>query len=141
MSETAICHQGIVKEITNNVLFVEIERRSACASCHAKGVCGSFDKKEEVIAIPTHEPEAYQVGEQVQVNLEKSLGAKAVVLAYFCPFLALALGLFVTYYFTRNELLSIGVSFAATTIYFLFIKKIDNKLKRHFSFVVSKISQ
>jgi len=63
------------------------------------------------------------------------------VLAYLCPFLALALGLFLTYFITKNELLSIGVGFAATALYFLFIKKIDNKLQKKFSFVVSKLNE
>ena len=141
MNDPTLCHQGTITEITGNTLFVEIERRSACASCHAKSVCLSADKKDEVITVNTNEPEIYNVGEKVQVNLKKSLGAKALVLAYLCPFLALVLGLFVTYYLTKNELLSIGVGFAVTALYFLFIKKIDNKLQKKFSFIVSKIDK
>ena len=140
MNAPTLCHQGIVKEITGNTLFVKIERRSACAACHAKGVCLSSDKKDEVISVTTNEHEQFQVNETVQLTLKKSLGAKAVVLAYLCPFLALVLGLFVTYYFTKNELLSVGVAFVMTILYFLFIKKIDSRLKKQFSFVVSKIS-
>jgi sigma-E factor negative regulatory protein RseC len=141
MKSGEICHQGVVKEIRGNMLYVEVERRAACAACHAKSVCMASEKKDEVIAAFTSNPEEYRVGELVQVALKKMLGAKAVVLAYLLPFLALALGLFVTYYFTKNELLSIGVAFTATTLYFLFIKKIDSKLKKHFTFVVSKISK
>jgi sigma-E factor negative regulatory protein RseC len=122
-------------------LYVEIERRAACASCHAKSVCLSSEKRDEIIQVFTNNAGAFQVGEVVQVKLEKSLGAKAVVIAYLFPFLALALGLFITYYFTKNELLSIGVSFAATALYFLFIKKMDNRLKKRFTFVVSKTEE
>jgi sigma-E factor negative regulatory protein RseC len=139
MNESAICHQGVVKEIRDNTLFVQIERSSACAACHAKSVCLSSDRKEEIIPVPINEPDAFQVGELVQINLKKTLGAKAVVIAYLCPLIVLVAGLFTTYYFTKNELLSVGVSFAATALYFLFIKKIDTKLKKHFVFVVSKI--
>jgi sigma-E factor negative regulatory protein RseC len=81
------------------------------------------------------------VGELVQVTLKKSLGAKAVVIAYLFPFMALSLGLFGTYYLTKNELLSVGVSFVATALYFLFIKKIDHRLKKHFTFFATKISK
>jgi sigma-E factor negative regulatory protein RseC len=139
MNEPAICHQGIVTEISGNTLYVEIERRAACASCHAKTVCISSNKRDETIQAFTNDPCAFQVGEIVQVKLEKSLGAKAVVIAYLFPFLALALGLFVTHYFTKNELLSVGVAFAATTLYFLFIKKMDNRIKNRFTFVVEKM--
>ena len=134
-----ICHRGTIKTIENNMLYVEIERSSACAACHAKSVCPSFDKKNEMIVVPVKDVTAFQIGESVQVNLKKTMGGKAVVLAYLFPFLALIAGLFTTYYFTKNELLSVGVAFAATTLYFLFIKKIDNKLKKHFVFSVHKI--
>ena len=141
MSNTGICHQGVIKEIKENVLFVEVERLAACASCHAKTVCLAFTKKEEIIPVPTNQPEIFQVGERVQVNLKQSLGNKAVVIAYLIPFLVLTIGLFVPYYFTKNELLSIGVAFVATTLYFLFIKKMDKKLKKQFSFFATKISE
>jgi sigma-E factor negative regulatory protein RseC len=141
MNEAEICHQGVVKEIKENTLFVEIERHTACSACHAKGVCSAFDKRNEVIPVYTNEPEQFQVNEMVQLTLKKSLGGKAVVLGYLCPFLVLIISLFTTYYFSKNELLSIGVAFAATAFYYLFIKKIDNKLKKHFTFIVSKINE
>ena len=141
MNGSSICHQGIVKEIKNNTLFVEIERRAACASCHAKSVCISFEKKDEMLSVNVNNPEAFQLDEAVQVVLKKSMGAKAVVIAYLCPFLVLSLGLFITHYFTKNELLSVCVTFVATTLYFLFIKTMDNKLKKHFSFSINKISK
>jgi sigma-E factor negative regulatory protein RseC len=140
MNELNICHQGIIKEIKEHTLFVEIERKSACAACHAKSVC-SFDKKDELISVITNEPEKYQVNEWVQLTLKKSLGAKAVVLGYLFPFLVLALSLFITYYLSRNELLSVGVSFSATALYSLFLKKMDKRFKKNFSFMVSKINQ
>jgi len=141
MSNSVICHQGVIKEIKEHVLFVEVERLAACASCHAKSVCLAFSKKDEIIPVPTNEPDTFQVGERVQVNLKQSLGTKAVVIAYLFPFLVLTLGLFVTYYFTKNELLSIGIAFVATTLYFLFIKKMDKKLQKQFSFFASKINE
>ena len=141
METSNICHQGTVREIKGALLFVEVERSAACASCHAKGACLASQRKDEIVPVYTDEPETFQIGEIVQVSLKRSLGAKAVVIAYLFPFLVLALGLFLTYYLTKNELLSIGVSFGATALYFLFIKKMDNKFKKQFSFFVSKISE
>jgi sigma-E factor negative regulatory protein RseC len=141
MNEPTICHQGVVKEITGNMLYVAIERKTACSACHARNVCFAFDKKDEVITIPTYTPEIYQVGEHIQVSLQKSLGAKAVVIAYLCPFFALILGLFITYYFTKNELLSIGIAFVVTVLYFIFLKRMNNKINKHFTFEVNKIKE
>jgi len=141
MSVSDICHQGTVKEIKEKVLYVEIERHTACAACHAQSVCLTFSKKDEIIPVPTNEPENFKVGERVHVNLKQSLGTKAVVIAYLFPFLVLAIGLFVTYYFTKNELLSIVVSFSATALYFFMIKKMDKRLKKEFSFFANKINE
>jgi len=139
MSPHLICHQGVVKQISNNTLFIEIERNTACEACHAKTMCVSFGQKDEMIQATSDTPELFQIGELVQVNMKQSLGAKAVVMAYLFPFLILILGLFVTYYFTKNELLSIGIAFSATALYFLFIKKMDKKIKKQFLFFVNKI--
>lgn len=141
MEEPNFCQQGMIKEIKENLLFVEIERSVACASCHAKGSCLASQRKNETVPIFIDEPNAYQVGELVSVTIKRSMGAKAVVIAYLFPFLVLASGLFLTYYLTKNELLSIGVSFVATTLYFIFIKKMDNRLKKQFTFSVSKINE
>jgi sigma-E factor negative regulatory protein RseC len=98
----------------------------------------SFDKKDEMVSISVNNPEIYQVGESVELKLKQSLGTKAVVIAYLCPFIVMAFGLFVTYYLTKNELLSVGVAFAATILYYLFIKSIDKKLKKQFRFTINK---
>ena len=133
-----ICQQGKVKEIKNNILFIEIERHTACASCHAKTMCIPFDKKNEVISIPVTHPDGFQVGENIQLTLKQSMGTKAVIIAYLCPFLILSSGLFLIYYFTKNELLSVGVAFAATTLYFILLKRIDSRMKKRFTFMVNK---
>jgi len=141
MSTRNICHKGTINKMLDNILYVEIERHTACAACHAKNICLSFSKKEAIIPVATNEPEKFQVGEVVQLTMKQSMGSKAVVIAYLFPFLVLALGLLVTYYFTKNELLSIGVSFAATILYFLLIKKIDKRLQKQFSFVANKMEE
>ena len=141
MDSADICQKGTIKKIQDNTLFVEVERRAACAACHAKNVCNPFNKKDEMISIQVNNPDFFQVEENVQLILKQSMGTKAVVIAYLLPFLALALGLFVTFYFTKNELLSIGVAFAVTSLYYLFIKRLDHKLKKHFTFLVNKFNK
>jgi sigma-E factor negative regulatory protein RseC len=136
-----ICQKGTIKEIKGNILFVEIERKTACAACHAKSVCIPFVKKDEVIPIPIKQPEIFCVGEIVQLSLKQSLGMRAVIIAYLFPFVVLSLGLFLIYYITKNELLSVGVAFMVTSLYYLLLKKIDNKLKKHFTFSVSKTNK
>jgi sigma-E factor negative regulatory protein RseC len=141
MNETNICHQGIVKEIAENTLFVQIERHNACTGCHAKNVCSTFGQKDEIIQVFTQNPETFQQGETVRVSMQQSLGLKAIVIAYLCPFFVLVTCLFLTYYLTNNELLSVIVALVSTVLYYLIIKKIENRLKKRFFFFVNKINE
>jgi len=141
MKSSNICQQGTIKNILGNTLFVEIKRHAACSGCQAKSFCPSSEKKEEIFPVPTKEPQLFQIGEEVQLTLKKSLGNKAVIIAYLFPFIVLTTGLFITYHFTKNDLISIGIAFVATTLYYLFLKKIDKKIEKHFSFSVNKIKE
>ena len=81
-------HEGIIDHIEGNVAHVKIESVSACASCHAKGVCSAADQEDKYLDVPL-EGADYQEGEPVQVQVEKRLGFRAVALGYFYPFLLL----------------------------------------------------
>ena len=71
--------------------------------------------------------------------MKQTLGMKAVVIAYLFPFIVLALGLFVTYALTKQELISVGVSFGLTAIYYFIISKLKDKFEKEFVFTVKKI--
>jgi len=45
-------HPGVVTSITNEFITVEILNKSACAACHAKGVCIASDESIKTIDIP-----------------------------------------------------------------------------------------
>jgi len=81
-------HDGIIDHIEGDVAHVKIDSVSACASCHAKGVCSAADQEEKYLDVPLL-GESYKKGEPVQVQVEKRLGFRAVALGYFYPFLLL----------------------------------------------------
>ena len=135
---TQVCNKAIVKEIKETYINVEMTLSSACSSCHAKGACGAADKKQEILKIACSDPTQFKVGELVDVELKKSSGRKAVLIAYFFPFVVMVLFLFGIYAITKNDLLSIGVSFAMTAIYYFIISKLKNKLEKEFVLTVKK---
>ncbi|PKP21582.1 MAG: hypothetical protein CVU02_00070 [Bacteroidetes bacterium HGW-Bacteroidetes-19] len=134
----SVCNQAIVKEIQENHIYVEMTISSACSACHAKGACGAADKKQEKLKVPCSDPTQFKVGEIVNVELKKSLGRKAVLIAYFFPFLVMVLTLLITYSISKNELLSVGLSFAFTAIYYLIISKLKDKFEKEFVLTVKK---
>ncbi len=83
-----IDHDGIIEQIEGDVAHIKINSESACAACHAKGVCGAADQEEKFLDIPL-KGETYSSGEVVKVQVARRLGFKAVALGYFYPFLLL----------------------------------------------------
>ena len=78
MSKNEISHKGVIKSITPELTTVEILSTSACAECHAKGMCGMSESKVKEISVPTDPYSVHEVGDEVQVMLKKSMGLKAV---------------------------------------------------------------
>lgn len=86
--QNLIDHEGIIEQIDHDVARVKIGSESACASCHAKGVCGAAGQEEKYMEIPL-EGSSFTAGEKVRVQVARHLGFRAVALGYIYPFLLL----------------------------------------------------
>jgi sigma-E factor negative regulatory protein RseC len=133
-----IKHEGRIVSIDGENINVSILSKSACASCHVKGMCSVSDMKEKIIEVSCPEDQEYKVGEKVIVSMRKSSGNKAVFLGYFLPFLLLVTALFVFNQLLQDEgiaaLISIGILIPYYII--LFIRK--EKIKKNFNFYICK---
>lgn len=136
--ENNICSSAVVKEIHSDSVVVEMVIDSACSQCHAKGFCLPSGQRKEQITVPSMEANQFSIGELVSLEMHKSLGRKAVMIAYFFPFLVLAAGLLITYKLTHHDLLSVGVSLALTAIYFYIVYRFRDKLETQFTFSIKK---
>lgn len=65
MPNENIQHPGKVIKIENNDITVEIIAVSACASCHAKGMCTMSEMKEKLIQVKRPENRTLEIGETV----------------------------------------------------------------------------
>lgn len=135
-----ITHQGIVEKVDGACIFVRIVQMSACASCSAKGFCSSADSKEKIIEVNSP-GSLYKVGDGVWVMGQVSMGMKAVLLAFFIPFLILVVSLFIFMNVTDdNEWLSILLSVFLLASYYFVIGLKKEKLKKSFSFTIKPIN-
>ena len=75
-----IHHAGVVERVESGIVYVRIVQQSACAACHAKAMCNASESKEKIIEVEDHSG-AYEVGEQVTVWGQTSLGMQAVLIA------------------------------------------------------------
>ena len=140
MTNNTIKHLGIVENIQGSHLSVRIVQTSACAACSVKGHCSSADSKDKIIDIIDTAAASYQVGENVMVVGETSMGMMAVVLAFIIPFVLLIFSLFLFMALMENELYSALLSLAILIPYYFILWLNKTRLKQKFSFTIKPIN-
>ncbi|MBQ2543566.1 MAG: SoxR reducing system RseC family protein [Bacteroidales bacterium] len=129
-----ITHKGRIVAIDPDITTIEIIAESACASCHAKGLCGLGEEKVKQIQVRTSAWTPRQVGDEVEVVLKKSMGYKAVFIAYGLPLVVLFAALMLLGALGVGELWAgLGALGAVAVCYFvLFLSR--NKISKDYSF-------
>lgn len=130
-------HKGIVTEISNNTILVELTVMSACSSCHAKSLC-SLDSTQKTIQI-TNPAETYNIGEMVNVVMRQSLGHKALFLGYIMPFFVLLFSVIAFSVTGLKEGLAGLLSIGMLIPYYLMLYFFKDKIKKEFKFNIEKI--
>ncbi len=125
-----VSHKGVVVAVDGNKIKVQIESVSACAACHAKGMCTLSDKEDKLIDIETPKAGDKKVGDVVTVVVSRQRGMQAVLLAYILPAIVVILSLVGLLNIVAEpvaiilSLLSLAVYY---TILYLFRNKISSK--------------
>lgn len=90
-----VTHKGKVIHLEGLDVRVMIESMSACAACHAKGMCTLSDKEDKIIDIKVSADRAAKlnVGDEVVVAVSQQRGMQAVLLAYILPAILVVLSL------------------------------------------------
>ena len=129
-----ITHKGRIVAIDPDITTIEIIAESACASCHAKGLCGLGEEKVKQIQVRTSAWTPRQVGDEVEVVLKKSMGYKAVFIAYGLSLVVLFAALMLLGALGVGELWAgLGALGAVAVCYFvLFLFR--NKISKDYSF-------
>ena len=140
MTNNTIKHLGIVENIQGSHLSVRIVQTSACAACSVKGHCSSADSKDKIIDIIDTAAASYQVGENVMVVGETSMGMQAVALAFIIPFVLLIFTLFLFMALIETELYAALLSLAVLVPYYYILWLNKTRLKQKFSFTIKPIN-
>lgn len=133
----SIEHPGVIAEITPDTIKVNIVSVSACGSCHAQSSCTVSDKEIKTIDV-MRSGQRFEVGEKVNVVLQKSLGPLAILLGYLVPLIILVIVLVVTWSVTNSEAQSGLFSLAGVAIYYGLLALFRTRLKSTFSFTIQK---
>ena len=131
-----IVHSGKVIEMTPDFTSVEITVLSACASCHAKSLCGMSEEQDKVIMLPTDPYATYNVGDEVQVCTKMSMGLKAAWISYVIPLAVLMALILILTSVGVNEFISAGAAIAGVGLYYFIIWLLRDKLNNEFVFYI-----
>lgn len=134
-----IDHEGIIEHIEDGMAHVKINSESACAACHAKGVCGAADQEEKYLDIPLNGKD-YSAGEPVRVLVAKRLGLKAVALGYVYPFILLMAVLIILTVAGINELKAGMFALLSLLPYYLGLFLARRRIESSFTFSIQKTS-
>ena len=138
MAKNEISHKGVIKSITPELTTVEIVSTSACAECHAKGMCGVAESKIKEISVPTDPYSEYSAGDEVEVVLKKSMGLKAVWISYVIPLLILMI-LILSLSSVNVHEVYVGLgAIAGVALYYLVIYLMRNRLANDFVFYIKR---
>lgn len=133
-----IDHQGIIDHIDGGIARVKIISESACAACHAKGVCGAADQEEKFIDVSVERNDFVQ-GESVRVLVARKLGMKAVLLGYVYPLLVLLVVLFTLISSGMEELKAAPLALLSLPAYYLVLYLARGRIDKEFSFSIMKL--
>ena len=139
MKNDCVSRQGIVQAIEGQNITVLLTVKSACAACHAKGMCGTSEESDRSVLAQNVNHEKFEVGERVQVIMKEELANQAVLLAYLFPLLILIATFIVMGLCCTNDLINVLAALSATALYFLILWKFKKKLNKKFVFTVTKI--
>ena len=131
-----ITHPGRILEITPSQVLVQIEARSACASCHASSLCGMSESEQKIVSVPASLNDSYLPGQEVDVVLKASMGHKAVWLAYCIPLVVLLAVMFTALKTGASELAAAGLGLCATAVYYFVIWLVRDRLRTEYNFII-----
>lgn len=136
MKKNEITHTGKILEITPDFTTVQIVVSSACASCHAKSLCGMSEDEEKVIMLPTDPYATYNVGDEVQVYTKMSMGLKAAWISYVIPLAILMILILSLSAVIESEVLRALAAIGGVGVYYFFIWLFRERLANEFVFYI-----
>ncbi len=134
----AVSHKGRIVAAENGSVSVEIVSESACASCHAAGLCGLTESKKKIVQVPVRDSSQFEIGQEVEVCLGTKAGMKAVLLSYVLPVLFLLILILSLSKIGLGELAAGGLSILGVAGYYLVLYFFRDRLAEGYEFYIKE---
>ena len=118
---------GKVIGISGKLVEVEIESKGACSHCASRMFCNPSGNKMLVEAINEQKAE---IGDMVKIETKPGITILTAFLIFILPIISFGIGFSIVGLLTKYQNLAIlgGVGFMI--VYFLFLKRFNNKLSK-----------
>jgi sigma-E factor negative regulatory protein RseC len=137
MSESkTISHLGNIESIEEEVIMIRIVSTAACSSCSAKGACSASEIEEKIIEVARDKSKDYKVGQVVNIQMEESLGTRAVVLGYLIPLIVMVTSIAILVNFV-NEGMAAIIGVLSLIPYYLILYVTRQNQKNKFQFRIA----
>ena len=131
-------HRGVVESLSEGMVCVRTERKTACAECHAKGLCGE-QGGERLIKVTSDQASAFAAGDKVIVALENTTMAfSAILWAYLFPLCILLAVLFSAHALHLSDGVAALSSLGATALYYVVLYIMRRYFERKIKFTIIK---
>ncbi len=117
---SGISHTAVVTGVSADAVTVEILTGTACSGCRVAVVCGQTGERV-THTIEVDNPAAYSVGQRVDITATDASQWRAIGLGLALPCALLAATLITALAIGLSPALSIGVTLAVLTIYYLIL--------------------
>lgn len=126
-----ITETGRVVKVERGIAVIEIEKKSACAQCHAGCACNI--ETGEVI-VEANDPIGVSVNQQVEVTIPLDSALKASFVVYVIPLCGLLLGMLIGWGIGQRvgveNIFEIIGGFGCLGLSFLFVHYYNNYFKK-----------
>lgn len=129
-------HEGIVSNISKNVITVALKGNVNCEGCKAQSACGVSESNDKEIEI-FNSSAVFKLNETVNVVLKQELGLKAVFWAYVFPFILLISVLIISSLFLEEWLAGL-ISISILIPYYLMLYVLKNTFQKAFQVSILK---
>lgn len=135
---TRLQHRGIVERIEGDKVVVIVEQQSACAACHAKGLCSEKGAKREIIVKSAYASQ-FSVGERVRVALlSNTMGFSSIIYGYILPLVVLLAALGIAKGIGLNDGIAAVAAISAVAVYYVGLYALRHKIEKKIEFTIIK---
>ena len=136
MAVSEVGHEGIIVSVAPEKTCVRIVSTSACASCHAAGLCSVAERQDKIIEVTTPPGASFSEGDTVRVVLSESKGLKAVLLSYAAPAVLLLAVVLALSACGVHELIAGFAGVASVGLYYFLLWLFRSRIRREYVFSI-----